>query len=537
MHGEPAIDEWLEASRHHAREGRHALGAELARRVLDSAEGDDHGKRGEAFALLALHELRLGDLRACLASGRAAVAQLQAPTQAALLARAECTLAVACLQAELVQQGLVHVQRATAAAELAADPVALAWCRCRLAQAHTVLGDSDRAQDLFQQAFDDAVHTGDTELQFSILYNQAWPLVDQSMRGTLQDASLLQGALGLLERAQALADADGNVHSQGICLLNRSRCLQGLNRPLESRPLAEKALALGQAHRLTQLIIGAQTVLAESMLREDRAEAALRVLMAVRLTVSEADLMSQIDLLRPIVAAHRHLRQFEAALEAFGELHTLALHQARARADLQAWMLIHQQEMEREREAAQRAQLDAEVERLRAARWEAEAHHDPLTGLANRRFVAARLPGLLAHGQATGQPLLAAMLDLDHFKSVNDRFGHEVGDAVLRATGEILRDHVRPRDTPARLGGEEFLLLLPDTDLEQAVAACERLRLRIAEHPWDELAPALGVTVSIGLGSVDASDTTWQTADAALYRAKAGGRNRVVVSGAGPADA
>lgn len=532
MQGEPAIDDWLQASRSCAREGRHALGAEWARRVLDCGEGPHSG---EALALLALHELRLGDLRACMASGQAAATRLQAPAQAALLARAECTLAVACMQAELVQQGLVHIQLGTAAAALAGDPMAMAWCRCRLAQAHTLLGDTGHARSLFEQAFDDAVREGDTELQFSILYNQAWPWVDQSMRGTLQDASRLQGALGLLERAQSLADADGNVHSQGICLLNRSRCLQGLNRPMESRPLAEQALALGQAHRLTQLIIGAQTVLAEWMLREDRAEEALQVLLSVRVTVSEADLLSQLDLLRPIVAAHRQLRQFEAALDTFGELHTVALRQARARADLQAWMLIHQREMDREREAAQRAQLDAEVERLRAARWEAEAHHDALTGLANRRFVTARLPGLLTHGQTSGQPLLAAMLDLDHFKSINDRFGHEVGDAVLRATGAILRDHVRPRDTPARLGGEEFLLLLPDTDLESAVAACERLRRSVAEHPWTDMAHGLVVTVSIGLGPVEATEAPWLAADAALYRAKAGGRNRVAVAASGQA--
>lgn len=517
----PGVD-WLRASRLSARQGRHAEGADQARRAIASQDS------GEAMALLALHKLRLGNIRACLATGQAAVNRLLETGPSSVLAEAECTLAVACLQAEFMQQALVHAQRGAEAADRSGDAAAIAWSCSRLAQAHMVLGHVDRANRLFDEAYDQATRLGDTSLLFSILYNRAWAVLDPFLRGTLADPGPLGEALRLLEQAQGFADADENLHSQGICLLNRSRCLQGLDRPQESEALARSALAIGQSNRLTQLVVGAQTVLSEWMLRDGRAEAALEALLAVRRDVSDADLISQVDLLRPIVVAQRALGRYEAALDALGELHSVAMKQAQARADLQAWMLIHQHEIDREREAAQRAALDAEVQRLRAARWEAEAHHDPLTGLANRRFVAAQMSSLLEHGRQQGLPLLAAMLDIDHFKSINDRFGHAVGDEVLRATADLVRTHLRPRDVCARVGGEEFLLLLPECHPEQAWAACERLRRQIAAHDWSLVAAGLCVTVSIGLAPVGSPESPWEAADTALYAAKSGGRDRVM---------
>jgi diguanylate cyclase (GGDEF)-like protein len=268
--------------------------------------------------------------------------------------------------------------------------------------------------------------------------------------------------------------------------------------------------------------------MAECMLAIGQATPALDELTRARQALSDGDLIGQVTLLRSIVNAHRALGQFEAALAAFGEMHDAAMTQARARADLQAWTLRHQQELEHERQRAQRAELMAEVERLSAARWEAEAHHDPLTGLANRRFVSARMEVLTTHAQRSGQPLLAALIDLDHFKAVNDDFGHEVGDRVLRALGMLLQQHVRPRDTPARIGGEEFLVLLSETDPQQAITICERLRTLIAEFAWSDIAVGLRLTASIGLAAVGGLGAPFQAADQALYRAKAEGRNRLV---------
>ncbi|MCV2370436.1 GGDEF domain-containing protein [Roseateles oligotrophus] len=174
------------------------------------------------------------------------------------------------------------------------------------------------------------------------------------------------------------------------------------------------------------------------------------------------------------------------------------------------------------------------MQRIQATRWEAEAHHDALTGLPNRRYMSSRLPDLWAHLKTTQRPLLAAMLDLDHFKKINDVFGHEIGDAVLRQVGSLLLAHVRSRDLPIRLGGEEFIVLMPDASPEQALVACERIRREIETHDWPAVTAGLHVTVSIGIAPMDDTETPWAQADTALYRAKAQGRNCVVCADSPP---
>ena len=125
------------------------------------------------------------------------------------------------------------------------------------------------------------------------------------------------------------------------------------------------------------------------------------------------------------------------------------------------------------------------------------------------------------------------MIDLDHFKDVNDSHGHIVGDGVLRQLGDILRDEARSVDLAARSGGEEFVILLPDTDLEGAVVFAERLRKRVEEHDFAETGDPLRITVSVGVasasieGGLTEPESLIAKADEALYRAKNDGRNRV----------
>ncbi|MDT9001391.1 diguanylate cyclase [Paucibacter sp. APW11] len=166
--------------------------------------------------------------------------------------------------------------------------------------------------------------------------------------------------------------------------------------------------------------------------------------------------------------------------------------------------------------------------------WRAEAEHDPLTGLMNRRAFQPRL--LLEHqrAQRSGRPYSLAMLDLDHFKQINDRHGHAFGDDVLVAVASLMRQCSRAIDAVARLGGEEFVILLPDTSPEEAFKAMERLRVALASQRL--LAPggvAVQVTASLGLagwrGGADGANDVLQRADRALYAAKAAGRNRIVV--------
>ncbi|MEJ6004008.1 GGDEF domain-containing protein [Paucibacter sp. AS339] len=502
--------------------GRHAEGARAAESALALRED------GRALAVLALHRLRLGDLKACLAAGRRAESLLAQASDTVNHSRLQGTLAVAYLQADMVQQGLAHAQRAVDLAAGSHDLLANGWAALRVAQVRGMLGEWGPADECFAKALHLAEGAGDAGLKFSVLYNRAWLSIEGLLRESPPSDAQLEGALALFMQAQSLADAEANAHSRGICLLNRSRALLGLGRREPSWTLASEALALAGAHGLVQMAVGAQSVLCEWMLREGRADEARLALLRVRESLSAEDLISQLDVLRLIVKAERQLTRYESALQAFEELHALSLRQARSRADLQAWMMLHQHEIEQQRLRTERAELDAEVQRMRATQWESAAHQDTLTGLSNRRYLSTRLPGLFQHAASSGQPLLAAILDLDHFKRINDSFGHEVGDAVLQHAGRILRELVRSRDLPVRLGGEEFLVLMPEATVEQALAVCERIRSQIEAHDWASLAAGLSVSVSIGLAAADAGESPWACADAALYRAKAQGRNRIV---------
>jgi len=160
-----------------------------------------------------------------------------------------------------------------------------------------------------------------------------------------------------------------------------------------------------------------------------------------------------------------------------------------------------------------------------------QATTDPLTGLANHRTFHERLRAEAARSRRSGTPLSLVLLDIDHFKRVNDNFGHQRGDEVLRVVAAVLAEDGRASDLTARLGGEEFALLLADTDADGALAVAERLR---AELEAVDIPGPRRVTASFGVAALGADadpDELVRAADRALYAAKAGGRNRCVVHG------
>jgi diguanylate cyclase (GGDEF)-like protein len=164
-----------------------------------------------------------------------------------------------------------------------------------------------------------------------------------------------------------------------------------------------------------------------------------------------------------------------------------------------------------------------------------QAITDELTGLVNRRRFLAALEAEVVRARRLGGPLTVVLADLDDFKPINDRHGHHAGDAVLVGFADVIRDHVRDVDVAGRLGGEEFALLLPETDLDGARSGAERLRRSLEER---DLALSDGhverVTASFGVAQLEAGqsgDELLRAADAALYRAKAEGKNRVSLDG------
>jgi diguanylate cyclase (GGDEF)-like protein len=173
------------------------------------------------------------------------------------------------------------------------------------------------------------------------------------------------------------------------------------------------------------------------------------------------------------------------------------------------------------------ARSDTEVHRLAYA-----ATVDSLTGLFNRPYLDARLHQELERAKRATSSLTVLMADIDDFKTINDTFGHQIGDAVLQVVGSILRSAVRVFDVCARYGGDEFAILMPSSDQLSAAACAERIRQRVSEdYASDErLARLPRLTMSIGVAIIEAGDTPTDLihrADRCLYQAKAEGKNRV----------
>lgn len=188
-------------------------------------------------------------------------------------------------------------------------------------------------------------------------------------------------------------------------------------------------------------------------------------------------------------------------------------------------------------------ELRGEAERLITAleeqltRLKGQAFSDVLTGLGNRRWLSEVAATELARARREKKPVAIVIFDLDHFKRINDEFGHEVGDDVLIATADVARRTLRPYDLVARLGGEEFCAILPATTLREAIAIAERLRAGIAAIRLDSLG-AHAITASFGVHEADPLREQFRgmlrSADENLYAAKAAGRNLVRSGGATP---
>jgi diguanylate cyclase (GGDEF)-like protein len=175
------------------------------------------------------------------------------------------------------------------------------------------------------------------------------------------------------------------------------------------------------------------------------------------------------------------------------------------------------------------------MEQLReqAESFERQAREDALTGLANRRGFDETVAREFNRARRMESPLCLAMIDIDHFKHVNDTYSHAAGDEVIVRLAQLMKRQSRGMDVVARWGGEEFALLLPQARLQDALGVCERLRAAFAAERFDAIDPQLRLTISIGLASEEGVATHEQLlvrADAALYAAKRGGRDRVMAS-------
>ena len=414
-----------------------------------------------------------------------------------------------------------------------------------LAVVHEELGDLDKAFEIYQRAERAAEAAGNVEMQARVLANVGEAYVNLHRH---------EEALAALGRSAALlAPLEEHRSLFGWCLLGVARVYVEIGEhanALEVFSTALDAARKGESLRVMAEIHTALGSLLVDMGDQKESEVNLRQALAlaeeagVRQEVFKAHLALSrgYEKFGDFRAALEHYRQYhEARGQVFDEVAKEKIDSLSAEIDLVK--VRHEQEishlrnvelasanqlLERQKEDLERAN---ELLAQQAVELDKLSVHDSLTGVNNRRYLDRHLIEEMDRSRRHGHPLSVAMLDADHFKLVNDRFSHRIGDVVLRTLMTIVCKRKRRSDAVARYGGEEFVIVFPETTVEHAAVACEGIRAAIEEYDWSEVHEGLRVTVSIGVASNKHADDPQGLLDAAdkcLYEAKQNGRNRVV---------
>jgi len=382
-----------------------------------------------------------------------------------------------------------------------------------LGDALSYTGSFDAAAERYAQAERLAAAIGDTERQVLVLNNLAYYACTAGQE---------QVAFAAVERLRAVAAADGRGLDQASCYLDTIAHVElALGRYVEAEQAARAGVELHEREGYDDAEAAAQFLLTLAMAQRHLGEtaSAQHSLDRCRRACDERELgMVRIRVQQEQAELYAARGEFGRAFETYK-----AFHQAEK-------ALVSEQREARAR--TRQALFETAEARREADRFREQARRDPLTGLWNRRYMDEHLPPLIEHAAAAGTPLVVAIIDLDHFKLINDTRSHEAGDRVLVEVAGLLTAAVPAAATAfcARLGGEEFVVVLTGLNPEQAVNRLEGLRQTVAAHPWRHITGELAVTISIGLAVGTAGSTQTSLlgrADAALYAAKEAGRNRV----------
>ena len=544
----PGWSELLEEANRLRRGGDYRAGADLARRAAGLAAGaGDRAGRARALRSLAGQLLRLGETEPAIAACREAVDLLDAEHDEVGVCETLTVLAMAYNRLALHEEALGALAWAREIAQRLGDRILLYWVHNRTGVVHGGMGNYRQGAEFLMSAVT-MVDGMDDDARFCVFNNigdnavHRVPQLRDAGDDSAADAALAQ-ALTYAGAALDLARAAGHPYQLSISLDNygmllalagdftgafamfgESRGIAITNgyRHLESSGLEHEAQV--------RLMLGEYVPAVEGL------HAALER--------AAADGERPMTIHRELSTAYELVGDFEAALRHYRRFHNLEREARNDIAATRARMMIHHFELDNARLEADNARLETELHRMRSMELEADkltlqreavelgrrAHEDALTGLANRRLAQLRLPELMAAAADGGRPLCLAVADVDHFKAVNDRFGHPLGDEVLRRVAAILRASVPAGDLIARFGGEEFLIALDGLTLPEAATLCERIRSAVAAYPWVTIRATLAVTISIGV--VERTAGTPDTAliaqaDKQLYAAKHNGRNRV----------
>jgi diguanylate cyclase (GGDEF)-like protein len=523
---------------HHEAPGE-AMAIALRCEVAARAGGDAAGV-ARALALQGMITLNRGGLRPAFTL--AAEASAEVATGGAAGDDPAAVVEVAALEAHLgffsgsYREALTQAQRGIAVADLAGDNgLRLYARRC----ACLVFGNLDAPE--WPERLDEM-------LAMALSHGNAWEeamsrndLAHRRREEGAHDAALAE-ITGALEAADRIAPRNSFARSVALC--TRAEIHLAAARPLDALADARAAMAsLSAVDKPNPYIYGMSVcVEVRALLEAGRPDEAWRAGREAVERLGESVPQARSMILADVASALNQAGRGDDAYRALAESAELERLAYRELTELQRDFeraVIEQATARREAEqvSAKNRELQATLEELAATHRELEtlqeqlrdqAERDWLTGLYNRRYLDVTLRRM--RDDVLHAPLSLAVLDLDHFKSINDRYGHHVGDRVLARAAQLLKDNVRASDIVARAGGEEFVVVMPWTDAADASACAERLRTAIACDDWSAIAPELSITTSIGLVTSSTTsdvDGTFRLADRRLYAAKSAGRNRI----------
>ena len=500
--------------------------------VATAAAAGDDSALALALRLVCNQALRLGDVEDAARAGNEAVLVAERLGDRAGQVDALNLLSFAYLNLALYEEALESIERSLERVLTLDDAELRSGTFNRAGTIRSAMGDFAEAAELFDRASEEIAGGGvSSETVFCLLTNTADLVVQEAHSGREVDTDRLHRGVDLSQRALVLAHEVGNPYRQALSLLNSGTLSAYLGDAEVAGTTLATAMALTREHGYRGLEVGVlETLAMDAQRRREFAEAVGRFDEVVALATEVHDASVLARAFHNTAQCHEELGQFREALAAYRRFHDLETTQRTETAEVRARLLGQTVEL-------------SEL-RHEAASLGRQAHEDPLTGLDNRRSFDVSLPELLA-GAGERDLVCIALLDVDHFKRVNDTFGHAVGDEVLRRLGAIMREEVRRRDVLARIGGEEFALVCllsgperVDHLVDGMQSRLDRLRRKVSGTCWDEVAPGLHVTVSIGAvltgqGGGRTADDLLRAADELLYAAKAAGRDRVLARSLG----
>ena len=418
---------------------------------------------------------------------------------------------------ELVGDRALSLEHAVATNDLIDEselPLMRSAARLTLADALGSAGSFDEARRRYNEALRMVIDDPETSIRYQILNNLAYT---EYLAGNHDEAL---AAVESLISLSALNDRPIGMYARDTI----ARVYLTAGRLEEAAATLVAALEAKPVDYHPDSIAAALVTLAETYRRLGRFDQAQAVIDRCReLTLEHTLVRWATEATREQAEIHAEMGDFKAAFETYRSYHEQSIALGASENEARGHIL--------------EAMFQTAESRRESEHYREMAERDPLTELPNRRFVDEHLNVLLALLREGGAPVAIAMLDVDHFKRINDTLSHEVGDAALRELGRILAEAMAPVPgaVAARLGGEEFLLIMPGLEAAAVRTLCETVRLAVVEHDWSPIAAGLRVTASLGVAlapdDADTSSSLLRAADVRMYVAKRDGRNRVVHAG------